>query len=249
MTTIRIPTPLRPYTENKSSVTVQGDTAGAVLEALTRNYPELRQHLFDGEQLRSFVNIYLNEEDIRYLDGAETAVGEEDTLMIIPSIAGGRPPGEVTRKMPQRQVDQSALKSNQAFIIGFLLVAFIVDFWPLVPFVALVMLAGTAAPALSLFKQIYRRVLRPLGIVQPQIIADNPEPHRFAQGVGGSVLAAATIAFLAGSTVAGWSLAWVVIALAAVNLFLGFCAGCFLYYQLSRLGVPGFAHRRISTDG
>lgn len=95
MATIRIPTPLRPYAGNNSSVDVAGDTAGAALEALTQDYPDLRQHLFDGDRLRSFVNVYLNEEDIRYLDGAETAVDEEDTLMIIPSIAGGRRSDEV----------------------------------------------------------------------------------------------------------------------------------------------------------
>jgi molybdopterin converting factor small subunit len=89
MPTIRIPTPLRPYAENNSSVTVTGETAGAVLDNLTQNYPQLRQHLFEGGKLRSFVNIYLNEEDIRYLDGADTLVSESDTLMIIPSIAGG----------------------------------------------------------------------------------------------------------------------------------------------------------------
>jgi len=95
MATIRIPTPLRPYAGNKSSVNVKGNTAGAALEALAQDYPDLRQHLFDGKQLRSFVNVYLNEEDIRYLNGAETAIGEQDTLMIIPSIAGGRGAREV----------------------------------------------------------------------------------------------------------------------------------------------------------
>lgn len=89
MLTIRIPTPLRPYAGGQSSVTVEGETAGAALDNLTQKYPELRQHLFEGDELRSFVNIYLNEEDIRYLDGAETAVAAGDTLMIIPSIAGG----------------------------------------------------------------------------------------------------------------------------------------------------------------
>jgi adenylyltransferase/sulfurtransferase len=89
MPTVRIPTPLRPYVANKSSVAVPGDTAGAALDELTNAYPELRQHLFDGDKLRNFVNVYLNEEDIRYLQGPETAVKEEDTLMIIPSIAGG----------------------------------------------------------------------------------------------------------------------------------------------------------------
>ena len=90
MTTIRIPTPLRPYADGNSSVAVSGTTVGTALADLTGQYPDLRQHLFEGDELRSFVNIYLNQEDVRYLEGAETAVSETDTLMIIPSIAGGR---------------------------------------------------------------------------------------------------------------------------------------------------------------
>lgn len=89
MPTIRIPTPLRQYTDNQSAVDVEGGTAGDALAQLAEDYPQLQQHLFENGKLRSFVNIYLNEEDIRYLDGEKTAVGEEDTLMIIPSIAGG----------------------------------------------------------------------------------------------------------------------------------------------------------------
>lgn len=89
MPTIRIPTPLRPYSSGQSSVIVSGDTVGKALNDLTRQHNDLRQHLYDGETLRSFVNIYLNEEDVRYLDGAETTVADDDTLLIIPSIAGG----------------------------------------------------------------------------------------------------------------------------------------------------------------
>lgn len=89
MPTFRIPTPLRPYSGENSQINVTGETVGAALDDLTTQYPDLRQHLFDGNELRSFVNIYLNQEDIRYGDGVETAVGENDTLMIIPSIAGG----------------------------------------------------------------------------------------------------------------------------------------------------------------
>lgn len=92
MPTVRIPTPLRQYAGNQSAVNVEGETAGAALKELAESYPELRQHLFDEGKLRSFVNVYLNEEDIRYLDGADTVVSEDDTLMIIPSIAGGRRP-------------------------------------------------------------------------------------------------------------------------------------------------------------
>lgn len=90
MTTIRIPTPLRPYAGGQSKVAVSGGTVGAALDDLTGQHPDLRQHLYEGDNLRSFVNIYLNKEDVRQLDGRETAVEESDTLMIIPSIAGGK---------------------------------------------------------------------------------------------------------------------------------------------------------------
>lgn len=89
MSVIRIPTPLRPYTNGNSQVTVSGETVGAALNDLTTQYPTLRPHLFEGDVLRSFVNIYLNQEDIRYQNGPETALTANDTLMIIPSIAGG----------------------------------------------------------------------------------------------------------------------------------------------------------------
>jgi molybdopterin synthase sulfur carrier subunit len=89
MPSFRIPTPLRPYSGGNSQVEVSGDTVGSALDDLTNQYPDLRQHLYDGQQLRSFVNIYLNQEDIRYGDGVDTAVKTNDTLTIIPSIAGG----------------------------------------------------------------------------------------------------------------------------------------------------------------
>ena len=148
-----------------------------------------------------------------------------------------------------RKVDHSALKVNQAFIIAFLVLGFVLNsVWPVV-FVAGVMLLGTAVPALSLFKGIYTRGLRPAGIVKPHVIADNPEPHRFAQGFGGVVLLGAIAALLAGAATPGWALVGLVVVLAALNLFLGFCAGCFVYYQLSKLGVPGFDRRPIGQGG
>jgi adenylyltransferase/sulfurtransferase len=90
MTTIRIPAPLRPYSGGNSTITVAGETVGAALDDLTRQHPQLRAHLFDGDELRSFVNVYLNKEDVRGLQGAATTIKADDTLMIIPSIAGGR---------------------------------------------------------------------------------------------------------------------------------------------------------------
>ncbi len=139
-----------------------------------------------------------------------------------------------------RKVDQSAIKVNQAFIISLLILAFVLNSLPLVAFVALVMLVGTAVPSFALFQLIYRRVFRPLRLVRPRVIDDNPEPHRFAQGVGGTIVTLGLVLLAVGQPVPGWALVWLVIALAAANLFLGFCAGCFMYYQFNRLGVPGF---------
>ena len=90
MTTIRIPTPLRPYAGGQNNVQSSVSAVGSALADLISQYPDLQQHLFAGDKLRSFVNVFLNEEDVRYLDGAETAVSDSDTLMIIPSIAGGK---------------------------------------------------------------------------------------------------------------------------------------------------------------
>ncbi len=90
MATIEIPTPLRPYADNQAVVTVQGSTVSDVIGDLLSQYPGLEKHLKDRKgTLRSFVNVYLGDEDIRSLDGLETEVEATDNLVIIPSIAGG----------------------------------------------------------------------------------------------------------------------------------------------------------------
>ncbi|MGI8746543.1 MAG: molybdopterin-synthase adenylyltransferase MoeB [Bryobacteraceae bacterium] len=90
MAKILIPTPLRQYSEKQDSVEVQGATVGEVLSALTSKYSDLRRHLFNEEgKLRSFVNVYVNDEDIRYLHKDATPLNQGDTVSIVPSIAGG----------------------------------------------------------------------------------------------------------------------------------------------------------------
>lgn len=91
MAKVLIPTPLRQYADRRDSVEIEGRTVGEILEALTSQYSELRRHLFNDEgKLRNFVNIYVNDEDIRYLNREATPVQASDTLSIVPSIAGGR---------------------------------------------------------------------------------------------------------------------------------------------------------------
>ncbi len=90
MTTLRIPTPLRPYAEGQSEVSVQGANVGEALDDLVAQFPSLKKHLFsETEELRPFVNLFLGDEDVRHLQGIETPLKEGDKLMIIPSIAGG----------------------------------------------------------------------------------------------------------------------------------------------------------------
>jgi sulfur-carrier protein len=89
MASIKIPTPLRAYTNNQAQVDIAGKTVGEALNDLTDKYPELRQHLFNGAELRNFVNVFLGEEDVRFLDGLSTEIDPGDSLRIIPSIAGG----------------------------------------------------------------------------------------------------------------------------------------------------------------
>jgi hypothetical protein len=150
--------------------------------------------------------------------------------------------------MNERRVDHSALRTNQAFIIGLLVIAFVLEARWLVTFVSAVMLIGTAFPKIALFKAVYWYVLKPAKMARPDVRQDNPEPHLFAQGVGGTFLFVATLAFLTNIPVLGWALSWVVVALAALNLFAGICVGCLMYYWFNRLGVPGFKYARVEVE-
>jgi MoaD family protein len=89
MTSIKIPTPLRGFTNNQAQIEVSGTTVGAALNDLVTQYPDLRQHLFNGGELRNFVNVFVGDEDVRFLNGLNTELQEGDNLRIIPSIAGG----------------------------------------------------------------------------------------------------------------------------------------------------------------
>jgi adenylyltransferase/sulfurtransferase len=89
-TQVHIPTPLRQYVEGRPSIEVTGKSVGDALGDLTHRYPDLKKHLYgeDG-RLRAFVNIYVNDEDIRYLEKDNTPLTEGDSISIVPSIAGG----------------------------------------------------------------------------------------------------------------------------------------------------------------
>ena len=140
---------------------------------------------------------------------------------------------------PLQKVDHSALKANQLFIISLSILAFIFNRPELVAFVALVMGIGSALKVPG-FGVIYKYLLKPRGWMKPDVLDDNPEPHRFAQFLGFIFLTAGSIALFSGAAILGWSLVWLVVALAALNAFGGFCVGCAVYYWLSRFQLPGF---------
>lgn len=87
---VMIPTPLRQYTERKDTIEIEAGSVAEALQGLTTKYDGLRKHLYNEDgRLRSFVNIYLNDEDIRYLQKDKTPVNANDVISIVPSIAGG----------------------------------------------------------------------------------------------------------------------------------------------------------------
>ena len=86
---VRIPTILRPYTGGEKAVDGAGATLGALIDDLESRYPGLRERLVDEAGLRRFVNVYLNDEDVRFLGGLDTAVADGDSVTILPAVAGG----------------------------------------------------------------------------------------------------------------------------------------------------------------
>jgi sulfur-carrier protein len=97
MPAVKIPPVLRPQTGGEAEVSVEGSTVGEVLKALVDNHPGTESQIFSGDgQLNRYLNVYLNDEDVRVLDGLDTPVGESDTVVILPAMAGGGPWAGVT---------------------------------------------------------------------------------------------------------------------------------------------------------
>jgi hypothetical protein len=138
------------------------------------------------------------------------------------------------------RIDRNTLRTNQALIVAFTVLAFVVGDevgrW-IVLGTGLVLAVGTIYRPFALFKQVHRRFLMPAGILGAAVEAEDPLPHEFAQAVGALFLLASAAALFGGTTALGWALNWIVTALAFINLTVRFCAGCFVYYQLDRLGL------------
>ncbi len=136
------------------------------------------------------------------------------------------------------RVDTHLARFSQACTVLLSALAFLLN-QPIIVLVTAIILALAAlVPAVSPFRLLYRGIVLPLRLLKPRIVEDDPAPHRFAQGVGSAFLIASSLLlFLTGATAVGWTLDLIVFVLAAINLTVGFCAGCFVYYHLGRLSL------------
>lgn len=116
-------------------------------------------------------------------------------------------------------------------------VAFVFQLVPLVIVAAICLGISALVPQVGPFRLVYRGILVPLHVFMPRRVEDDPAPHRFAQAIGTVFLVASTIALLARAPAVGWTLDLIVFALSGINFTVGFCAGCFVYYHLGRLGL------------
>ena len=136
------------------------------------------------------------------------------------------------------RVDTHLSKFSQACTVLLTALAFLLNQPIIVLITAIVMTISALAPEASPYRLLYRGIVVPLGLLKPRVVEDDPAPHRFAQGVGALFLIAASLVlYLTGATALGWTLDLIVFVLAGINLTVGFCAGCFVYYHLGRLGV------------
>jgi hypothetical protein len=143
---------------------------------------------------------------------------------------------EKVDRFGSRRIDTTALKFNQGSIVFFTGLAFLLNVYWLVAVVGIILLLDTIVSGTGLFKLTYKLVVKPLGLLKPNIVKESKTPHQFAQGMGGIFLliSFSFLQFL-GLTFLGWILSFIVIALAFVNLSLNFCAGCFIYFQLQKI--------------
>ena len=136
------------------------------------------------------------------------------------------------------RVDTHLLKFSQAGVVVLTGAAFLLQLPVIVAITALALAVSAVVPAAGPFRLLYRGVAVPLKLLRPRVVEDDPAPHRFAQGIGAIFLTASSVAlYVFQAPVVGWTLDLIVFALSFINFSVGFCAGCFVYYQLGRIGL------------
>jgi hypothetical protein len=145
-------------------------------------------------------------------------------------------------KINDQMIDQNELRTQQFFTIILLLIAFVLDRWTLVALQSVIFGLTYLNPRFGPYIVLYRHILQPIGLIRPDLRPDNMEAHRFAIMIGILVSSSAAYLLSAGYTSIGWALVWLIIVLAIIAFF-GWCAGCFTYYLLNRLGLKRFFNK------
>ncbi|MBX5448779.1 DUF4395 domain-containing protein [Thermogemmatispora sp.] len=136
------------------------------------------------------------------------------------------------------RVDTRLAKFSQGSVVVLTALAFLLNWPPLVLITGLLLAWSALWPVAGPFTLLYRHMLVPLGLLKPRLVEDDPAPHRFAQGVGATLLLiAGLVLLLTAATMVGWALDLLVFVLSFVNLTVGFCAGCLVYYYLGKVGL------------
>jgi Domain of unknown function (DUF4395) len=135
-------------------------------------------------------------------------------------------------------VDTHLAKFSQACTVLLTGLGFLLNQPIIVLIAAILLVLAALVPAVSPFRLLYRGIFLPLHVLRPRMVEDDPLPHRFAQGVGATFLIASTLVLLlTKNALVGWTLDLIIFVLVGTNLTVGFCAGCFVYYHLGRLGL------------
>jgi len=145
----------------------------------------------------------------------------------------------MSEKIKQQYVDQNELRTHQILVLIGLLAGFITDRWEWVALQAVVFFMTVLLPSYGPYVLIYKRFLKPIGLIKPDLRVDVPQAHRFAMSIGLLVTAYSSYMLFIGNNVIGWSLVWLILILGIVALG-GWCAGCFTYFMLNRIGLGGF---------
>ncbi len=147
----------------------------------------------------------------------------------------------------QTLVDQQQIKFNMAVTASLLVIGYLLNSWYIIAIAIVCQFSGAAGLSFAPYRILYTKLVVPIGLVIPKKIPDNHAPHQFAALVGGMFNLIGVIFLLNGMAVVGWIFIAIVLVLSLLNLFLGFCAGCFMYYILNKFGVPGFGKSPISN--
>lgn len=151
-------------------------------------------------------------------------------------------------KVQSTLVDQHQIKFNMAMTASLLAIGFLLDSWIPVAIAIVCQFSGAAGLSFAPYRVLYTRLVVPGRLVKPNKIPDHHTPHRFGALVGGVFDLIGLILLLAGATFAGWIFIAIVFVLSNLNLWLSFCAGCFMYYMFNKLGVPGFIYSPVSRE-